>query len=326
MKGSLNYSFGIAAKMILVVSLIIIGAISSVVFIATDLFKDESITRAQENNKDSADNLSDRIYSSFQQASQTMKLMAQFTTNSESLEEARRAVQNAIDGSEELVSFYAYLVNASGVPELQLKSFSDTAVSEFAVDKDKLQSLPEAKIFYEQYRKPEELVVINSAPYTQKAFYSLSFMSKRLGEGETTASTEPGTKQAPAHAFAGRWIFRAELRHSSILRIFPQKSFGASFLVNDEGKLLAHSQEEFLSSMLQDTDFSALPIVEKMLASNLSNHQMEYWGEDEQEYLGAFRRIGVAGLGVVSEISKEQALATIKRVQLRSLWVMILVV
>ena len=96
--------------MILVVSLIIIGAISTVVFIATDLFKDESITRAQENNKDSANNLSDRVYSAFQSSSQTMKLMAQFATNSSNIDEARRAIQNTIDGNEDLVSFYAYLI------------------------------------------------------------------------------------------------------------------------------------------------------------------------------------------------------------------------
>lgn len=319
MKKRLNYSFGIAAKMILVVSLIIIGAISTVVFIATDLFKDESITRAQENNKDSANNLSDRVYSAFQNSSQTMKLMAQFATNSSSIDEARRAIQNTIDGNEDLVSFYAYLIDEKGVPKLIIKSFSETAVSEFSVDKNKLLKAPENKVFIDQYQKPDEFLVINSAPYTEKPFYTLSFMSRKEKE-------DPQQGKSKEHLYKDRWIFRAELRHSSILRIFPKKSFVSSYLVSPEGILLAHSSKEFLPFMMQLTDFSDLPIVDKMLSSQSSNHQMEYIGDYEEEYLGAYKRIGVAGLGVVSEISKQRALATITRVQIRSLWVMIIIV
>ncbi|MAF91550.1 MAG: hypothetical protein CL674_09780 [Bdellovibrionaceae bacterium] len=319
MKKRLNYSFGIAAKMILVVSLIIIGAISTVVFIATDLFKDESITRAQENNKDSANNLSDRVYSAFQSSSQTMKLMAQFATNSSNIDEARRAIQNTIDGNEDLVSFYAYLIDEKGAPKLIIKSFSETAVSEFSVDKDKLLKAPENKVFIDQYQKPDEFLVINSAPYTEKPFYTLSFMSRKDKE-------EQVKKASKEHVYKDRWIFRAELRHSSILRIFPKKSFVSSYLVSPEGILLAHSKKEYLSFMMQLTDFSDLPIVDKMLSSKSSNHQMEYIGDYDEEYLGAYKRIGVAGLGVVSEISKQRALATITRVQVRSLWVMIIIV
>jgi adenylate cyclase len=317
-KVGLNYSFGIAAKMILVVTLIIVGAISTVVFIATDLFKDESITRAQENNKDSANNLSDRVYTAFQNSSQQMKLMAQFATNSSSIDEARRAIDNAISGSEDLVSFHAYLIDEKGIPKLIIQSFAETAISEFSIDKEKFKSLPEKYLFYSQYQKPDEFLVFNSAPYTGKPFYTMSFMSKRQSEVE-----KPNPKE---HAFTERWIFRAELRHSSILRIFPSKSFVSSYLVSPEGKLLAHSNSDFHNLMMQDTSMADLPIVDKMLSSSSSNHQMEYFDDYGEEYLGAYKKIGVAGLGVVSEISKERALATISRVQYRSLWVMIIIV
>lgn len=319
-KLSLNYSFGIAAKMIVVVSLIIVGAISTVVFIATDLFKDESITRAQENNKDSANNLSDRVYTAFQNSSQQMKLMAQFTTNSESIDEARRAIDNTINGSEDVISFYAYLIDEKGVPKLVLQSFADTAVSEFSIKKDQLRSKAEQRIFYNQYQSPEEFLVLNSAPYTQKPFYSLSFMSKRLPD--LIALNQKDKK----HVYSDRWIFRAELRHSSVLRIFPKNSFVSSYLVGPDGKMLAHSNKEMQSYMMSDLSMAESPIVDKMINSKSSNHQMEYFDEYDDEYLGAFKRIGVAGLGVVSEISKEKALATISRVQYRSLWVMIIIV
>lgn len=316
----LNYSFGIAAKMIVVVSLIIIGAISTVVFIATDLFKDESITRAQENNKDSANNLSDRVYTAFQNSSQQMKLMAQFATNSESIEEARRAIDNAISGSEDIISFYAYLVDAKGLPKLVIQSYADTALVEFAIDKNQLRRKAEDKLFYDQYQTPNDFMVFNSAPFTGKPFYTLSFMSKRLPELEALNQKEK------KHVYSDRWIFRAELRHSSILRIFPKKSFVSSYLVSPEGKMLAHSSKEMQPYMMQDVSFKDSPIVEKMLDSKSSNHQMEYFDEYDEEFLGAYKRIGVAGLGVVSEISKERALATISRVQYRSMWVMIIIV
>ncbi|MFK8138413.1 MAG: adenylate/guanylate cyclase domain-containing protein [Bdellovibrionales bacterium] len=315
----LDYSFGIAAKMILFVSVIIVTAIGTVVSIATDLFEEVSITRAQENNNSSARNLSDRVYTSFQNSSQNMQLMAQFATNSESIEEARRAIGNTLAGTDDLISFFAYQVDKKGLPKLVIASFSDTALSEYDIDKDLLKTKPEQNLFYHQYQKPDDFLVINSAPFTNYPLYSLSFMSEKKIDLDKISNPS-------SHVYKDRWIFRAELRHSSILRVFPKSEFSTSYLLSFDGKLLAHSKEEFQQFLFQDTSFSDVPIVEKMLTTSVDSQQMEYIDEYDEEILGAYKKIGVAGLGVVSQIRKSEALATIERVRARSLWVMIIIV
>lgn len=95
------------------------------------------------------------------------------------------------------------------------------------------------------------------------------------------------------------------VRMDSILDSFRTSGITQFFLVDDGGKLVAHSDSNLV---LQATDLSDDPIVKKLLESTISNGQTRYKGKDDQFYLGSFRRIGYAGLGVISSTSEKRLL------------------
>ena len=59
------------------VTLIVVAAIGVVVVIATDLFKEESLTRVQETNKDVAESLSEQVFDMLKDTTDKVTLMAQ---------------------------------------------------------------------------------------------------------------------------------------------------------------------------------------------------------------------------------------------------------
>lgn len=315
----LQYSFGIAAKLILVVSSLIIAAIGIVLLVATDLFREESLTRIQENNKDHAKYLSERVYSSFQNISQDLKIMAQFTTNSMNAEEAVRAIENSLSGNDDIISFVAYQLDEKGQAKRKIEAFSQTALSEFNITAERLITAVENNFFSKVYKYPDDFVVTNSGPQTALPLFTVGFMSApEYYQAKNQVKKE--------HPLAGRWLFRAEVRQSSIQRIFPKRNSINSFLVSSDGTLLAHSSPSWSDLVIKAANFSYLPIVAQFMENSLSNHQMEYEDAYGNEYLGAFKAVGVANIGVVTEVEKSEALATIERVQHRSILVMVIVV
>lgn len=308
----LKYSVGIATKMIFIVTFIVVSAIGVVVYIASDLFREDSVTKVQETNKDTAVQLAERVHGVFLDATEKMTLMAQFATRSASPEEAKRAIDNTLRGSDEMISFFAYKFNDQNIPEQIFFSTSESALAEFNLDAKKLENALTNELLQRHQQNPNELVLLNSSPQFGVPLFTISFVST--------------SKDQKEKSLAGRWWFRAEIRHDRILKLFASKKFVTSYLVDAKGKLMAHSEVEKTKEVVKGISVSEHPIVAKMLLDSADNHQMSYQTDEGEGYLGAYKKVGVAGIGVIAEVSEAKALATIERVQYRSFLVMIVVV
>ncbi len=292
-----------------------VSAIGAVIFIATDLYQEESLTRVQEANLNQAKAVGDKIFSSFEDATRNMRLMAQFTTNSTQRDEAMRGIENTLQGLDALISFFAYRIDEKGQLINEYAVVNDTALGEFSLSKEQIQVLPEKQIQELQYAKSEEVIFVNSSEYLNRPLYSISFLSQRefeIKEGD--------------HPLTGRWLFRSEMRQSQILALLFNEKKITSYIVDSSGKLIAHSDPEIAKSIYKGISFRGNPLVEIILSSRLPGKQMEYVDEDEEIYLAAYKKIPLAGLAVIAEKSKTTALATIRQVQYRSVLVMIIVV
>lgn len=102
------------------------------------------------------------------------------------------------------------------------------------------------------------------------------------------------------------------VKMDSILDSFKTSGITQFFLVGGDGKLIAHSDSELI---LQPTDLGDDPIVKNLLESSISNGQTRYKGKDDQFYLGSFRRIGYADLGVISSTSEKKAFEEVYNIQ-----------
>lgn len=318
--------------MIVMVTAVVIAAIGTVVHIASDLFEEESVTRAQETNREKAEGLAERLLSQFQEIGSRVTLMAQFASQSENTTDAENAIKNVIKGDDNIVNFVAYKFDEKGNPITRFLVSSETALAEFKTTAVILRDKAHHRILQEQLKSPDQILVANTSPQFGLPLLSLSLMSKvevKPAAGPPNNSAPQAavvTKKDPDHPLAGRWLFRVDFRQDAVMKLFVKKTNLTAFLVDQSGRLMAHSDPSSRPEVLKGSSVVTLPIVEKMLETSLDNHQMEFEDLNGEMQLGAFKRVGVAGVGVVAQISKQKALATVYRVQYRSFLVMIFVV
>ncbi|MDZ4675900.1 MAG: adenylate/guanylate cyclase domain-containing protein [Oligoflexia bacterium] len=105
---------------------------------------------------------------------------------------------------------------------------------------------------------------------------------------------------------------------TKFLQIYGKKGVVTSYLVDREGNVLAHPKETLVSS---GANLKDVEIVKAMLESPVNNNQLRFLDQDSKYYLGAFRQVGVAGVGVISQVLEEKAFETANRVKYRSLLV-----
>lgn len=108
------------------------------------------------------------------------------------------------------------------------------------------------------------------------------------------------------------------VNQAKLLQTYGKKGVVTSYLVDKEGSVLAHPREEMVSKGINLKDIA---IVKAMIESSTNNNQMRFIDRDSKAYLGAFRQVGVGGVGVVSQVLEETAFATANRVKYRSILV-----
>lgn len=109
---------------------------------------------------------------------------------------------------------------------------------------------------------------------------------------------------------------------SRLLQSVQSQGITQTFVVNASGKLIADPNLTLLSGNI---DYSTLPIVREMLASPIDNGETQYTNSKGVRFLGSFKKVGFAGLGVVSTAPVTKAFAAVAQIQRRNLYLMIIV-
>ncbi len=108
-------------------------------------------------------------------------------------------------------------------------------------------------------------------------------------------------------------IVLADIRLDRMQKVFAAMSDRSLFLIDDEGKLLAHPMEE---KVLKGESVASMPIVKNALTAALKQGQMRFKdGETAEPFTGAFTKtsLGVTAISVVSDQVILEAAAAVKR-------------
>ncbi|MEQ1878978.1 MAG: hypothetical protein ABL958_20225, partial [Bdellovibrionia bacterium] len=135
----LRYTVGIATKIIFMVTLIVVGAIGVVMYITTSLFREDSVERVLESNKDLAESLASRINALFQDSREKLTLMAEFSLKVSADPDARKAIQDILKRSDDLISFTAYRFDDNGLPVHQFTDVNSVSAAEFNIKSEVFQ-------------------------------------------------------------------------------------------------------------------------------------------------------------------------------------------
>ncbi|MCB1190907.1 MAG: HAMP domain-containing protein [Leptospiraceae bacterium] len=95
-----------------------------------------------------------------------------------------------------------------------------------------------------------------------------------------------------------------------------------TYLVNDQGDVIAHPDEKLL---VEEKNLFDSEIVKAMLTSKFDNGQKTYKDKYSGiKYIGAYKKIGFAGVGVISVVPEEKALAEVYNIQRRNILIMVI--
>ena len=93
------------------------------------------------------------------------------------------------------------------------------------------------------------------------------------------------------------------------------------FMVNQKGEVIAHSDDK---ETVSTGNKSEVPIVKKMLSSNVDNGSQKYT-VDKEEFLGSFQQLDFSGLGIVSTVESDKVFEAIYQIQRRNIIITIII-
>jgi len=95
-----------------------------------------------------------------------------------------------------------------------------------------------------------------------------------------------------------------------------------TFVVNAKGQLIIDPDLTLLGG---DIDYSKLPIVRSMMKSPIDNGELQYNDTNHVRYLGSFKRVPFAGIGVVTTAPTSRAFEAVRAIERRNLYLMVIV-
>lgn len=268
------YNWNIRQKLMVIISFIILVSLGAIIALATYFFKSDNEIRIKENNLKLTNVISQKVRSDIASLTKRSLLLARSAAGSE---ESDDILQNDED------IFYLKIFRKEGPNYVGAKRIvSETTLRDFKFSPDNADKIVRKYLNERKKAQVGKPQVFNVSPDFRRPVLYLSIV---LGSGSNSA------------------LLVSLVKMDSILDSFKTSGITQFFLVDDRGKLVAHSDSNLV---LQPTDLSDDPIVKNLLESTISNGQTRYKGKDDQFYLGSFRRIGYAGLGVISSTSEKK--------------------
>lgn len=277
-----------------IISIIILISLGTIIALATYFFKSDNEIRVKENNLKLTDVISQKIRSDIASLTKRSLLLARSMADSE---ESSDILQNDDD------IFYLKIFRKEGSDYVGVKRIIDErTLKDFKVSSDNADKIVRKYLNGQKKAQLGKPLVFNvSSDFRRPVLYLSIF----VGDKNNSA------------------ILVSLVKMDSILDSFKTSGITQFFLVGNDGTLIAHSDSKLI---LQPTDLKDEPIVKNLLESAISNGQTRYKGKDDQYYLGSFRRIGYAGLGVISSTSEKKAFEEVYNIQKRNIYLMIVVV
>lgn len=284
--------FTIRVKLMVIISSILILSLASIIFIATYFFKRDNEIRVKENNAKLTEVIALNVRAEILSLNRSLQVTIASLVQTKD-ESSIRSILFTEDPNVIFVGLYdksfsskERLVNTKSIEELGISSSKlDEIIS---TNKDKLKG-----------SFSNTTVLLNTSVGFQSPIIAIAF---------------PYFKDKQNLAIV------AILRLEKFLDPFQTSGITESFMVSDDGKVLAHPD---LKLVLAGADMVNTPIVQKMKTSPLDNGQYRYQDKSNDWHLGSFKKLGLGGVGIISAVSEDKAFEEVYNIQRRNIYLMI---
>lgn len=297
--------FTIKVKLLTIISAIIIVSMSLMILLATGSFLSDSILRVQENNLNLAEVIGLKAEADFQIAVSNSELL--IASNDE---EFTRQFFEKNPGI-----FFVGLATQRGTA----LDFDRVYYNRAFLDRNSLTPT-----------EVDELHLLHGASFA--GVFSGATIVENISPGFAVPALAAGRPLEPAvveglegeeeaaGVSAGALVIYLDAE--AFLRAFAgsDKSLTKTFMVNAAGDVIAHPDGDL---MLSRANLGESRIVNTLLESKVPLGQVEY-DEDGIDYLGTYRRLDFAGLGVVSTVEREAALEAVYQILYQNLLLLVI--
>ncbi|WP_411822386.1 adenylate/guanylate cyclase domain-containing protein [Leptospira sp. 'Mane'] len=290
----------IRLKLISMISVIIVLGLSSMIFLASGFFKDDSEKRIQENNLQLASIIGQKVENEFYSIAYKIHNMA--TILGQNLSKPQTGV----------------------FVDLFFKNNQDfiyMAVADIEGENLKVTN----KIYNEKYLN-ENNITLETIDLVNSSF-AKEFV--RAGTGATVVQNVSSGFLSPILGISipfqtnkGNSLVLVYVDANEFMKAFQTAGITTTFLINEKGDLLAHPDREMV---LASKNLIGSPIVKLLLESKLDNGQNQYTDTDNVSYLGSFKKMGLAGLGIVSTAKESDAFEQVYIIQRRNIYILLII-
>jgi adenylate cyclase len=177
---------------------------------------------------------------------------------------------------------------------------NQTYLDEYQLKKEDLESILKLNQTIFERSFEGESILYNASPGSKEPVFVISFPQKDDSNNEIVIT-----------------ILKLDKIESS----FKKEGLNTTFLVNGDGLLIAHHDEQLLFT---SANFSDNPIVKIMLLENQENGNKKFADSDGKRYMGAFNKIGFANSGVVTLVEEDKVMEPVFNIQRRNIYIMII--
>jgi adenylate cyclase len=292
---SLNSAFPIRFKLLLIISFVLLVSVSGVIFLASYFFRKDSEGVVKENNIKINDILALKVKSDLQSIRQDVHIIsAGILRNPKSAQVIARELFE-FDQSFILIGAYG--------PGLQPKFevLNEDFLQNFDYQKSEIQNL--MGTIKEKVKKAYSgsTVIWNASPYFRHPMLCLAFPLSETKDTQT--------------------ILVTLVKLDRLLNAFQTSGTVETFLIGEDGSVLAHPDAKIV---LSGSKLNDLPIVERMKKSLVDNGQYRYENKDGAFYLGSFKKLGIGGVGVISQVEEAKVFAEVNNIQKRNMYLLVI--
>ena len=290
----------IRVKLMSIISLIFIISISAIILIATYFFKSDSEIRVQELNIKLAEVIGLKVKTDIESVLDKTRLMANAEEQKFKTESEKQKFTEAFFKDDLNFILFGIFSEENGNLKPKLVNYNDKYLSENRISEEELS----------------KLLKIHSAELIK------AFQGEPIVHNASQGFPYPVIALAIPHRsdYESRTILVTLFRMEKFLSAFKTSGITENFMVNGDGVVLAHPNSNIV---LSGTNLSNSPIVKAMLKSTVDNGLTRYENEESKKfYMGSFKKIGFAGIGVISTVLEEKAFEQVYNIQRRNLLIM----
>lgn len=289
----------IKVKMLTMISAIIITAMSAMIFLATYFFKSDSEKSIQGSNVSLTEIMGLQVKSEVETLSYKAHLMATTLEQPQMPDQKKLFIDLFFDNNAQFV--FIGVARRAG----DQLAFGQTVSNEKFLSANGLG--------------PADIQKLHDA--NGKAFLN------SFGGATVVHNASPGFKMPllglSVPVVKGDSIVVAYIDPTNLIKTFQQSLPGTiAYLVNESGDVIAHPDSKLVFNR---TNLADLPIIEELLKSKVDIGQKRYSDKNGWN-LGSYKKLGLAGLGIVSTAQEQVVFEPIFDTQRRNIYIMVIVV